>query len=299
MTGLTKLCGGVLPVAAVLVAGVVAPLGILAVVSLCAPLDFGGVAWGSFSFDAYTELFYTRDFDGTPVFQADHLRIFIRSTALAGAATAICVLLAIPVALHIAGCSPRRKAIFLLLVTVPFWTCMVVQMYGWIILLADNGLLNQLLGRLHVMSGTLGVLYSNGATLLGLVYAFLPFMVLPVYAALDDMDWRIVEAALDLGATEHVAFRDIVVPTCREGIAAGVALVFVPALGICVVPDLLGGNHAMMLGNLVAFQFAAGPNWPLGAAMAFALLGIVLMVMLARRVGLAMRARARVEHGFA
>ena len=299
MRAFTKGEGGVLPVAAVLLAGVAAPLAILAVVSLTSRLQFGGVAWGNFSLDAYTSLVYTYDFDGTRLFQWDYLRVFARSVALAGAATAICLLLALPVALHIASSPPRRKAILLLLVTVPFWTCVVVQMYGWITLLADNGLLNQWLDKVGVTRGPLGVLYTDGATLLGLVYTFVPFMILPVYVALEDRDWHIVEAALDLGATGFVALRDVVVPCCRAGIAAGVGLVFVPALGTCVVSDLLGGNHSMMLGNLVAFQFAGGRNWPLGAAMAFVLLGAVLACLVARRIVQSVRGRVRARYEFA
>lgn len=294
-----KLHGSLWPAAVILAAGVVAPLGILAVVSWSLPLDFGGVAWGKFSPDAYIGLLFERDFDGVLVFQSDFVRIFLRSVALAGLATTVCLLFALPVALHIAGCPPRRKALYLLLITVPFWTCVVVQMYGWITLLADNGLLNQMLNRIRVVSGPLGVLYTYGATLLGLVYTFLPFMVLPIYAALDDMDWSVVEAALDLGATGPVALRDVVIPGCRGGILAGVGLVFVPALGTYVVSDLLGGNRSMMLGNLVAFQFSSGHNWPLGAAMAFALLALVLAALVISRVRLAMNDRIGVRHEFA
>lgn len=294
-----KIHGSLWPAAIILAAGVIAPLGILAVVSWSLPLDFGGVAWGKFSPDAYIGLLFERDFDGVLVFQSDFARILVRSIVLAGGTTVLCMLFAFPVALHIAGSPPRRKAMYLLLITVPFWTCVVVQMYGWITLLADNGLLNQWLNRIHVVNGPLGVLYTYGATLLGLVYTFLPFMVLPIYASLDDMDWRVVEAALDLGATGPVALRDVVIPGCRGGIAAGVGLVFVPALGTYVVSDLLGGNRSMMLGNLVAFQFASGHNWPLGAAMAFALLALVLVALVVSRVRLAMRERLDIQHAFA
>jgi spermidine/putrescine transport system permease protein len=289
---------GIWPVAAVMAVGVIAPLCVLAVVSWSAPLDFGGVAWGKFSPDAYIGLLYERDFDGTLVLHSDFVRILIRSVVLAASTTAICLLLALPTALYIAGCSARMKVIFLLLITVPFWTCVVVQMYGWIILLADNGLLNQLLVRAGVIHGLLGMLYTYSATLLGMVYTFLPFMVLPIYAALEDLDWSIVEAALDLGATRTVAFREVVMPSCRAGIGAGIGLVFVPALGTYVVSDLLGGNHTMMLGNLVAFQFSSGHDWPSGAAMAFAILGVVLVGMLARRARLVKKTRIGVAHEF-
>jgi len=170
-------------------------------------------------------LVYTYDFDGTRLFQWDYLRVFMRSVALAGATTVTCLLLALPVALHIVGSPPRRKAILLLLVTVPFWTCVVVQMYGWITLLADNGLLNQWLDKLGVTRGPLGLLYTDGATLLGLVYTFVPIMILPVYAALEDLDWHIVEAALDLGATGRSArpWRSCCSAQCWPALSQGVS----------------------------------------------------------------------------
>ncbi|KVE38480.1 ABC transporter permease [Burkholderia sp. TSV86] len=283
MTSIAKYAG-LAPVVACIAAGVIAPLGVLAVVSFSVPLDLGGVAWGKFSTLAYWSLVFDRDFDGTIVLQADFLRVFVRSIALAAAATLICLALALPSALYIASRPARQKNLLLLAITIPFWICIVVQMYGWLIMLADNGIANRLLNRIGVLHGSLGMIYTDAATLLGLVYAFLPFMVLPIYAALDDMDWRLIEAAYDLGATKSRAVREIVIPICRGGIAAGVGLVFAPALGTYVISDLLGGSRSMMIGNLVDFQFAAGRNWPLGAAMAFALLGIGLISVLAWRM---------------
>ncbi|WP_089339880.1 ABC transporter permease [Burkholderia singularis] len=283
MTSIAKYAG-LAPVVACIAAGVIVPLGVLAVVSLSVPLDLGGVAWGKFSTLAYWSLVFDRDFDGTIVLQADFLRVLVRSIALAAAATLICLVLALPSALYIVSRPARQKNLLLLAVTIPFWICIVVQMYGWLIVLADNGIANRLLNRIGVLHGPLGMIYTDAATLLGLVYAFLPFMVLPIYAALDDMDWRLIEAAYDLGATQSRAVREIVIPICRGGIAAGVGLVFAPALGTYVISNLLGGSRSMMIGNLVDFQFAAGRNWPLGAAMAFALLGIALISMLARRI---------------
>ncbi|MXN79630.1 ABC transporter permease subunit [Burkholderia sp. 4701] len=286
------------PTVLVMIAGVVIPMIILAVVSLSMPLDFGGVAWGDFTARAYERVVFDRDWDGSRVLQQGYLAVFVRSVTMALLTTAGCLALGFPTALFMATRRRKAKAALMILVTIPFWTCVVVQMYGWIIVIADNGLLNQLLIIIGFMQGPVGLLYTDLATVIGLVYAFTPFMVLPIFAALDDLDWRLVEAAYDLGAHKPAALFHVVVPCCRPGIMAGVGLVFVPALGSYTIPGLLGGNHAFMIGNLIDFQFAGGRDWPLGAAMSFALLGIVLLAMLVPRLGSLLQKKERV-HEFA
>ncbi|WP_413227039.1 ABC transporter permease [Burkholderia sp. AU30280] len=281
-----------------MVAGVVLPMIVLAVVSLSVPLDFGGVAWGNFTARAYERVVFDRDFDGSLVVQRGYLAIFSRSMVMALLTTAGCLLIGFPTALFMATRPRKWKAALLILITIPFWTCVVVQMYGWIIIIADNGLVNQILTRAGLMQGPLGLLYTDLATVIGLVYAFTPFMILPIFAALDDLDWRLVEAAYDLGAHKPAALAHVVVPCCRPGIMAGVGLVFVPALGSYTIPGLLGGNHAFMIGNLIDFQFAGGRDWPLGAAMSFALLAVVLLAMLVSRLGVLFQRQERV-HEFA
>ncbi len=277
------------PVVALLMVGTLLPIAVVASVSLMRPLAYGGVDWGRFSFDAYLNLIVDRDFDGNLIFQSDHVRIFARSLALAAATTAGCVALGVPTALFIATQPPRRKNALLILVTIPFWTSLVIRSYAWIILIADHGFANRALNGLGVLAGPLGLLYTTPATLIGLLYTFFPFMVLPVYASLDDFDWRIVEAAYDLGATQWRALRDVVIPNCMPGIAAGIGLVFVPAFGSYVIPNLLGGSHSMMIGNLIEMKFTQGRNWPLGASLSLALVGLVLAMMLARRLTSAKR----------
>lgn len=286
------------PAVPVMVAGVVLPMIVLAVVSLSVPLDFGGVAWGNFTARAYERVVFDRDFDGSLVVQRGYLAIFARSMVMALLTTAGCLLIGFPTALFMATRPRKWKAALLILITIPFWTCVVVQMYGWIIIIADNGLVNQILTRAGLMQGPLGLLYTDLATVIGLVYAFTPFMILPIFAALDDLDWRLVEAAYDLGAHKPAALAHVVVPCCRPGIMAGVGLVFVPALGSYTIPGLLGGNHAFMIGNLIDFQFAGGRDWPLGAAMSFALLAVVLLAMLVSRLGVLFQRQERV-HEFA
>lgn len=286
------------PAVLVVAAGVVLPMIVLAVVSLSVPLDFGGVAWGDFTARAYERVVFDRDWDGSRVLQHGYIDIFARSVVMALLTTAGCLLIGFPTALFMATRSRKWKAALLILITIPFWTCVVVQMYGWIIVIADNGLLNQILSRAGLMQGTLGLLYTDLATVIGLVYAFTPFMILPIFAALDDFDWRLLEAAYDLGANKPAALVHVVVPCCRPGIMAGVGLVFVPALGSYTIPGLLGGNHAFMIGNLIDFQFAGGRDWPLGAAMSFVLLAVVLVAMLASRLASLFQRQERV-HEFA
>lgn len=286
------------PAVLVMAAGVVLPMIVLAVVSLSVPLDFGGVAWGDFTARAYERVVFDRDWDGARVLQHGYIDIFARSVVMALLTTAGCLLIGFPTALFMATRSRKWKAALLILITIPFWTCVVVQMYGWIIVIADNGLLNQILSRAGLMQGTLGLLYTDLATVIGLVYAFTPFMILPIFAALDDFDWRLLEAAYDLGANKPAALVHVVVPCCRPGIMAGVGLVFVPALGSYTIPGLLGGNHAFMIGNLIDFQFAGGRDWPLGAAMSFVLLAVVLVAMLASRLASLFQRQERV-HEFA
>ncbi|KVX19187.1 ABC transporter permease [Burkholderia ubonensis] len=286
------------PAVLVMAAGVVLPMIVLAVVSLSVPLDFGGVAWGDFTARAYERVVFDRDWDGARVLQHGYIDIFARSVVMALLTTAGCLLIGFPTALFMATRSRKWKAALLILITIPFWTCVVVQMYGWIIVITDNGLLNQILSRAGLMQGTLGLLYTDLATVIGLVYAFTPFMILPIFAALDDFDWRLLEAAYDLGANKPAALVHVVVPCCRPGIMAGVGLVFVPALGSYTIPGLLGGNHAFMIGNLIDFQFAGGRDWPLGAAMSFVLLAVVLVAMLASRLASLFQRQERV-HEFA
>ncbi|WP_230951493.1 ABC transporter permease subunit [Burkholderia stagnalis] len=278
---------GCWPAAILLIAGMLAPIAVVLYVSLCRPLDFGGVAWASHSLDAYVGLIFEHDFDGNTVFRSAYPAIFLRSFLFASATTLLCVLTGLPTALFIATQKASRRTIFLLLVIAPFAISLVVRAYGWVILLADGGLVNQGLNALLDRPGASGILYSNTATMIGLVSIFFPFMVLPIYATLREFDWETAEAAATLGASPAAVLRRVVIPACMPGVRAGIALVFVPALGAYVVPDLLGGAKSMMVGNLVQLAFTSDRNWPLGAALSVALIGLVgLVAWFARRAPL-------------
>ncbi|BCD85935.1 ABC transporter permease [Pseudomonas solani] len=256
------------------------PLGIMLLVSLLQSGDYGGVKWGQYSLEAYVNFLYERDLDDSLVFNTDYLQIFQRSFWLSVMTTTGCLLIGFPTALYLALQNERKRNLLLFLVTVPFWTNLLVRVYAWILLLRNGGLVDSGLHGLGLTDKALGILYTDGAVIIGLLYTFLPFMVLPIYTSLEKLDWRLVEAAFDLGANRFQALRRIIVPLAMPGVMAGVILVFIPSLGNYIIPELLGGGKSLMIGNLIQLQFGASHNWPLGAALSFALLGFVLLAML-------------------
>jgi spermidine/putrescine transport system permease protein len=219
-----------------------------------------------------------------PGFTVEHYRRFLeplylavlgRTAGLALVTTTLCLLLGVPMAWTIARAT-RWRRVLLFLVVVPLWTSFLVRTYALMFLLRDAGLVNALLLELGLIRQPLTLLYTPGAVLLGLVSGYLPLMVLPVYASLEKLDPALLEAAEVLGARPFSRFRRVVLPLAMPGIAAGCLLVFIPALGAFLVPDLLGGARQIMLGNLVQNQFAAARNWPFGAAASFVVMAVVL-----------------------
>lgn len=240
----------------------VAPFAIVAAYSLLTRGVYGGVE------TPWTMESYARLWD--PLYGA----IVLRSFAMAGAATLVCVAMGFPVALFIA-CAGRWRNLYLQLVMLPFWTSFLVRTYAWLFLLRDTGLLNTVLLKLHLISQPLPLLYNDGAVLLGLVYGYLPFMVLPLYATLERLDPALLEAAADLGARPWTALWRVTLPLSAPGIRAGSVLVFIPCLGAYLTPDLLGGGRTVMVGNLVQNQFTTARDWPFGSALSILLMGLV------------------------
>lgn len=277
---LLRRLGLITPSMLVLAVFLVAPLAIMLLVSFLQPGDYGGVKWGEYSPEAYINFFYERDLDDSLVFNTDYLGIFQRSLGLAVMTTLGCLLIGFPTALYLALQSEKKRNLLLFLVTVPFWTNLLVRVYAWILLLRNGGLVDSGLGLIGLGDGALGILYTNTAVMIGLLYTFLPFMVLPIYTSLEKLDWRLVEAAFDLGANRFQALRRIILPLALPGMLAGTTLVFIPALGNYIIPELLGGGKALMIGNLVQLQFGSAHNWPLGSALAFALFSLVLLALL-------------------
>ena len=207
-----------------------------------------------------------------------YLAIVVRSFWMAAVATAICLVLAFPLALFISRAG-RRKNLYLQLVILPFWTSFLVRLYAWLFLLRDTGLVNTVLQALGIIREPLPLLYNHGAVLLGLVYGYLPFMVLPLYATLERLDPALVEAAADLGARPATTLFGVLVPLARPGIRAGAILVFIPCLGAYLTPDLMGGGRTVLIGNLVQNQFTTARDWPFGAAVSVLLMALVTAIV--------------------
>lgn len=279
MSGWLRRWGLLSPALAILGLFVVAPLGFMAFVSTLDRGPQGTVVWDRHSLDAYVQFLFERDLMGRLTINTDYLRIFSRSILLAALTTVLTLLIGFPTALWMAFQPLSRRGLLVFIVTVPFWTNLLVRNFAWILLLRDGGVIDSTLRRLGLTSGPMEVLYTPFATSIGLTYSFLPFMILPIYVSLEKLDRRLIEAAFDLGADRWRALRRIILPLATPGIVAGAILVFVPGLGAFISPELLGGAKSMMIGNLIQEQFGQSRNWPFGAALAFVLLALVLLAL--------------------
>ena len=214
--------------------------------------------------------------------EAGYLAIYWRSLWMAVVTTVLCLLISYPVAYYIAVTAPPKwKSVLLALVVIPFWTSFLVRTYAWMLILRTKGLVNTCLLSMGLVDAPLDLLYNEFAVMIGLVYGELPFMILPLYASLEKLDLTLLEAANDLGSHHLDAFRRVTLPLTMPGIVAGVVLVFIPSIGQFVVSDLLGGAKSMLAGNLIQNQFALANNKPFGAAIAFELTAVVLVLLLA------------------
>jgi spermidine/putrescine transport system permease protein len=251
------------------------PLTVVIVFSFLQRGEFGSGVIHKFTLDAYRTVFFETDLMGNQSLNFSFLKIILRSILLAFTVTIICLIVGIPTAIWIALQKKTTQRILIVLVTIPFWVNVLARTYAWMLLLADGGLFNQL--------GAPVLLYTSWATFIGLTYAFLPFMVLPIYASAEKLDKSILEAAFDLGASGWRVLMRIVIPMIRFGIFAGIAIVFIPALGAYVQPSLLGGNKSMLIGSLINDQFGESRNWPVGSALAVLLLAMTGVILLATR----------------
>jgi spermidine/putrescine transport system permease protein len=212
-------------------------------------------------------------------FKPLYLGIYLRSIWIGLLTTFFCLIIGYPVAYFIALKAQKKwKSLLLVLVVVPFWTSFLIRTYAWILILRTEGLLNSLLMNLHLIDAPLKMLYTEWAVLIGLVYGELPFMILPLYASIEKLDTRLLEAAMDLGANRLTTFLKVTVPLTKVGIITGIILVFIPSFGAFVTPDLLGGAKSIMIGNLIQNQFIQR-NQPFGAALSFLLTAIVLFLL--------------------
>ncbi|WP_321477134.1 ABC transporter permease [uncultured Paludibaculum sp.] len=212
------------------------------------------------------------------LFDPLYLAIVGRSFLVAAVSTTVCLLLGFPLALFISRSGPRKN-LYLALVMLPFWTSFLVRTYAWMFLLRDTGLINTGLQALGLIKEPLPMLYNWWAVILGLVYGYLPFMVLPLFSTLERLDPGLVEAAADLGARPMQGLLRVILPLTAPGIRAGAILVFIPCLGAYLTPDLLGGGRTILVGTLIQNQFSNARDWPFGSAVSIALMALVMVVL--------------------
>jgi spermidine/putrescine transport system permease protein len=233
------------------------------------------------SFDAWTRVLFDRDvFDYTLTLSGTNLEILLRSFTLSLATTLLCLLVGFPTAYFIATRNPLNREVWLLLVTVPFWTNLLIRTFAIQDLIRDEGIINTLLLKAGLISEPIQMLFTNFAICLGLVYVYLPLMILPVYASLERLDRNLLEAASDLYARPFKVLWEVIVPLSKPGIIAGSILVFIPSIGTYVTPILLGGGRNLMIGNYIELQFGQGRDWPFGSALSLTLMGIVMVALL-------------------
>lgn len=270
----------VTPALVVLTVAAMGPLLVVLVYSFLEPGQYGGVVW-RFSTEGWFKVLFERDiFDDTVTLADAHLTIFWRSVSLSLTTTVLTFLAGFPTAWFIATRPANQRAFWLFLITIPFWTNLLVRTFAINQVIRNEGVLNTLLLKLGIIDAPLQMTYTQGALLIGMVYVYLPLMVLPLFAALERFDLRLLEAGHDLYANRWQVLTRIILPISRPGIVAGSILVFVPCLGAYVTPRILGGGKMMMLGNFIELQFGQGRNWPLGAALSIVLLVIVTLALL-------------------
>ena len=259
----------------------IGPLLVMAEVSLMESNVYGGVHF-KFSLSGYRQILFDTNLFDEIEFNPAYLIIIARSFMLALAATFLSLLIGFPAAYFISRQSNKVKNILIFLVTIPFWTNLLIRTFAWIIILGKGGVIESSFNFFGLLDeeSSLNLMYTNSAILIGLVYSYLPLMVLPIYASMEKMDLRLLEAATDLYSNRIELIRKIILPLSMPGIIGGSILVFVPCLGAFIAPDLLGGGKKLLLGSLIQFQFSYARNWPFGAAMAMFLLALVILVLI-------------------
>lgn len=244
------------------------PLLLIFVYSLFQRGTYGGVVY-DFTLRNYERLFSSLIF-----------RILLNSLWIALVTTVLALLLGYPAAYFIATSPVHWRTPLLMLVILPFWTSYLIRTYAWIVLLNREGLISRLLLSIGIIEQPLQLLYNDIAIIIGLLYGYLPFMVLPLYASIERLNPELREASADLGATPIKTFLTVTFPLTLTGVITGAIFVFVPSLGNFFVPELLGGGQRIMIGNLITNQFLKARDWPYGSAMAFALMGLIMLVLL-------------------
>ncbi len=253
-----------LPAYAYMVLFFVVPLFIVLLYSFATRTSTGSTSLSGWNLDSYTRL-------AEPIVR----NVVFRSAVLAFITTVICLVVAYPYAYLAATRSTTIRNLMLIAVMIPFWTNFLVRNYTWRLLLSNGGPISSFTERIGL--GETSLLFTQTAVVIGLVYSFLPFMILPLYASIDRLDWRLVEASRDLYASGVQSFRKVILPLTMPGVIAGSILVFVPSMGAYVTPELLGGGKQPLLGSYIVTQFLTARNWPFGASLSFVLMAVMLV----------------------
>jgi spermidine/putrescine transport system permease protein len=256
------------------------PLLIVLTYSFLESGDYGGVEW-NFSLQAWFNVFAERDFFDETIHLSDaHLSIFWRSVKLSLVTTLVAFIFGFPTAYFIATRPKNTRDVWMLLIIIPFWTNLLIRTFAVMEIIRNEGVVNTLLISMGIINEPIQMLYTEFAVTVGMLYVYLPLMVLPIYASMERFDFSLVEAGYDLYATRIKVLRKVIFPLVKPGVVAGSILVFVPSLGAYVTPRVLGGGKQLMLGNLIELQFGQGRNWPLGAALSITLLAIVMVALM-------------------
>lgn len=254
------------------------PLAIIAVFSLLEPGLYGGVVWNFYHWN-YGRMFGWAD-GVIEYYEPIYLKILWRSLMMAMFTVIACLIIVYPVTFWVSRLSQKRQMFFMFLITLPFFTSLIVRLYAWLMILKPSGIINDALLGIGIIDQPLDMIFTRFAVVLGMVYVMIPFMFLPVYASVERLDRSLIEASSDLGARGWQTFLKVILPQTLPGIAGGSVIVFIPSVGNFVIPDVLGGAKGLMIGNLVEQQFLDARNWPFGAALSMVIMAVVLTVML-------------------
>jgi spermidine/putrescine transport system permease protein len=269
------------PALVIIFVAAIGPLFVMLAYSFMAKGDYGDVKFGQFSLDGWFSVFFQRDiFDDTLSLADAHLSIIWRSIKLSLMTTVLTLLLGFPTAYFISTRPRHTREMWVFLVTIPFWTNLLIRTFAMQQVIRNEGVLNGFLMWTGIIDQPLQIMFTDTAILFGMVYVYLPLMILPLYASMEKLDFRLVEAGYDLYAGRLQVLWRIIIPLVKPGVVAGSILVFIPSLGAYVIPRVLGGGKSMMLGNLIEMQFGAGRNWPLGAALSITLMIVVMAALM-------------------
>ena len=256
------------------------PLTVILFYSFMSPGPYAGISLEP-TFQAWINLVMEEDlFDETLGFNYAHLYIFSRSIGLALGTTILTLAIGFPTAYFIATRPSTQKNFWLFMISLPFWSNLLVRTFAIMMFIREKGFVNYILLNLDLIDKPLQIMFTPTAVWIGLVYAYLPLMVMPLYASMEKIDFRLIEAGYDLYASRWQVLRKLIVPLVKPGIVAGCILVFIPSIGAYIKPKLLGGGKSLMLGNLISYQFGTSRDWPLGSALALFLMALVMVALI-------------------